>query len=170
MSDFCECEALVGVHHRMEGCPERVVGTMPHTGARFEGPVLPADPLTGDPIRVTTAAISSYAKLLLERDEANAEVARLTAALAEVRARVLQPGEKIRLDVASFIDRALAGETTDTPRDSFEELIPLYESAVPAVPAYDPALSLRCQYGAHDDCDECGCPCHAFPAVPDKDA
>jgi hypothetical protein len=46
MSDFCECEALVGVHHRMEGCPERVVGTMPHTGARFEGPVLPADPLS----------------------------------------------------------------------------------------------------------------------------
>jgi hypothetical protein len=108
MSDFCECEALVGVHHRMEGCPERVVGTMPHTGARFEGPVLPADPLTGDPIRVTTAAISSYAKLLLERDEANAEVARLTAALRDAR-------EKSGPIVRDIIDAALA--STDRPTD-----------------------------------------------------
>jgi hypothetical protein len=131
--------------------------TTPHD-EELEGPVLPADPLTGDPIRVTTAAISSYAKLLLERDEANAEVARLTAALRDLLAladwlregAVFGPEEQRVHDTA----RALAGEATDTPRgaiEPFEDAIArdvlatakrnraaaLPEGAVPAVPEHD---------------------------------
>jgi hypothetical protein len=93
----------------IEDVPDKVVWLIDKV---LDAAVLPADPLTGDPIRVTTAAISSYAKLLLERDEANAEVARLTAAL---RAVLLDPVYTVE-SARAIARAALAGATDTSPR------------------------------------------------------